>query len=437
MKIKSYWKKATNKQKNLLTTIVVASLLGGGTACYLYSVKQENSREVAQADTLVNKTSEELKQIEKEITKLYSEKNPEFLNSHTTDVSIYTVQKKIQKVRHEYNKEKKALFTIGKEQENKTSQQFLSCEKALEAVQSMLLVQKDVNSLFEKPVITGDSYTKNVPLKATIQSDNVNAMKNKYYDEVSHSKWQQAINELLKEAETQAKQIDKAKTVVKEVFKDNKVVQVDKKKYDTALVEVKKIKNETVRKQLLEQLDKVKVELEKQAKKETETNEKSTEIVNTETNQNITPETKQEGTENPVIEDVTENVSQETVVSPENTLTPVPNTPVEAPANQSVPSVPSHTDNGVSAPPVAPPSSGNNTDGGSVTPPSNGNNESSNGGQTTPPPVEQAQKWVGWWNDGKQLHSAGVFDTEEEALAAGKALCMQNGGIGTWGATQT
>ena len=52
----------------------------------------------------------------------------------------------------------------------------------------------------------------------------------------------------------------------------------------------------------------------------------------------------------------------------------------------------------------------------------------------TPDPTP-IQQWVGWWNDGKELHSAGTFNSEAEALAAGKALYIQNGRVGSWGAS--
>ncbi|MCQ4859168.1 hypothetical protein NE691_11580 [Enterococcus faecalis] len=56
--------------------------------------------------------------------------------------------------------------------------------------------------------------------------------------------------------------------------------------------------------------------------------------------------------------------------------------------------------------------------------------------EPTPDPVP-SQKWIGWWNDGTQLHqTGGTYNTQAEALAAAEALYDANGMVGTYGASQ-
>lgn len=56
--------------------------------------------------------------------------------------------------------------------------------------------------------------------------------------------------------------------------------------------------------------------------------------------------------------------------------------------------------------------------------------------EPTPDPTP-SQKWIGWWNDGTQLHqTGGNYNTQAEALAAAEALYDANGMVGTYGASQ-
>ena len=89
--------------------------------------------------------------------------------------------------------------------------------------------------------------------------------------------------------------------------------------------------------------------------------------------------------------------------------------------------------------------SSNNEAAGSITPDYNPNTGGgSTGGNTiqptpTPEPTPNptpSQQWVGWWNDSKQLHSAGTFNSQSEALAAAESLYDANGMVGTYGASQ-
>lgn len=193
-------------------------------------------------------------------------------------------------------------------------------------------------------------------------------------------------------------------------------------------------------------LDKLKKVIKEQKAKEKSEKEKVQKVE--EQKQQDAPGSTKESAINPAQENNVQNeVANETPATNANSQVeqPVQAPTVEQPTEQ--PNAPSNNGGGYTpAPPV-----GNG--GGTVTPeqpnptpPTNNGNEGNGNGGSQPTPVPQpqpmpdpepVQKWMGWWNDGKQLHSAGAFNTREEALAAAEALYDSNGMVGTYGASQT
>lgn len=239
------------------------------------------------------------------------------------------------------------------------------CRNSLETVQNMLTAQERINGLFGKPVVVGDTVLTNVAIKDDLKADNVETAKNSYYKKGSKSEWQRAINTLLEQADEQLKQIEKSKQMLEKVFKDNKVINIDKENYDSAKTEIDKIKNEKIKNELSERLKQVQNEIDKQEKERIEKEK---------TEQTPAKEETTVQSEIPVQSDSTDS---QPVVS-ENAAEPSVPVQTETPNNNWVPDT-GNSSGTVSIPaPTPPTNNGSGSTGGGA----NSSNSSSGNGQT-------------------------------------------------------
>lgn len=191
-------------------------------------------------------------------------------------------------------------------------------------------------------------------------------------------------------------------------------------------------------------LDKLKKSIEEQKKKETEKKKKSVEDKakqekepsTTESNvAEVTPEktNKEKPNATPTVTSENQEAGVESAQEPNSQLSPN-----NEAAGSITPDYNSNTGGGSTGgntiqPTPTPEPTPNPTPAPSPTP------EPTPAPEPTPDPTPDptpSQQWVGWWNDGKQLHSAGTFNSESEALAAAESLYDANGMVGTYGASQ-
>ncbi|PZL74036.1 hypothetical protein CI088_07920, partial [Enterococcus plantarum] len=167
-----------------------------------------------------------------------------------------------------------------------------ACKNELEQAQLKMESQTAVNKLFQekdkKGVLHGTTVVKDRAIGDEVTDKSVKETKTVYGYEKPKNDFEKAVNDLIKEAEAQTGQQTKAKKAVEQVYKDGKVVSTDNKLYDTAKAETDKIKNEKAKKALIDQLDKVKADIDKQAAEEKakaeETTKSQSEAANTQAN---------------------------------------------------------------------------------------------------------------------------------------------------------
>ncbi|MFD2308646.1 hypothetical protein [Enterococcus termitis] len=266
MKLSERMKQLSKKQKMTIATVAVLVVLGGSFGYKAYADSQ-TKKQVEQAQVLVDKQSEEIKDLQVEIKALFNGEKSDFLNKDVSEETLSPIREKLDKIEKNYA----SVVLPTKEVKTKDYSNYLSsCKESIMMIESMLVAQKDVNGLFGKAVIAGDTMTKDVAIKDDLKADTVKTVKDSYYNKESKSEWQKAINGLLDNADNQLKQIEKSKQTLEKVYKDNKVVNTDQKNYDSAKSEIDKIRNEKAKKELADKLAKVKQEIDSKAKAESE-----------------------------------------------------------------------------------------------------------------------------------------------------------------------
>lgn len=279
MKLSERMKLVSKKQKMTIATVAIFMLLGGAFGYKAYADAQ-TKKQVEQAQILVNTQSNDMKELQTEIKELFNDKKTDFLNKDVSEKTIASIQEKLDTIEKKYD----AIVLPTKDvKTEKYSNYLTSTKESLKIVQLMLDTQKQVNGLFGKVVIAGDTVAKDVAIKDDLKADIVKTVKDSSYNKESKSEWQKAINSLLDSADEQLKQIEKAKQTVEKVFKDNKIVNTEQKNYDSAKSETEKIKNQKAKNELFDKLAKVKQEIDAKVKAETEkkSQEQAVEVIKT------------------------------------------------------------------------------------------------------------------------------------------------------------
>lgn len=266
MKLSERMKQLSKKQKVTIATVAVLVVLGGSFGYKAYADGQ-TKKEVEQAQVLVDNQSKEIKDLQVAIKALFNSKKPDFLNKDVSEETLSPIREKLDKIEKDYD----SIVLPTKEVKTKDYSNYLaSCKESIMMIESMLVAQKDINGLFGKTVIAGDTVTKDVAIKDDLKADTVKTVKASFYNKEIQSEWQKAINGLLDNADDQLKQIEKSKLALEKVYKDNKVINTDQKNYDSAKSEIDKIRNEKAKKELADKLAKVTQEIESKAKAESE-----------------------------------------------------------------------------------------------------------------------------------------------------------------------
>lgn len=266
MKLSERMKQLSKKQKVTIATVAVLVVLGGSFGYKAYADGQ-TKKQVEQAQVLVDKQSKEIKDLQVEIKALFNAEKPDFLNKDVSEETLSPIREKLDKIEKNYD----SIVLPTKEVKTKDYSNYLtSCKESIMMIESMLVAQKDINELFGKTVIAGDTVTKDVAIKDDLKADTVKTVKASFYNKEIQSEWQKAINGLLDNADDQLKQIEKSKLALEKVYKDNKVINTDQKNYDSAKSEIDKIRNEKAKKELVDKLAKVKQEIDSKSKAESE-----------------------------------------------------------------------------------------------------------------------------------------------------------------------
>lgn len=327
MKLNEQVKKLSKKQKAIIGTAVVLLVFGGGFGYKAYADSQIK-KQVTHAQSLIDEQSKEHKVFQDKVKALYSAKKSGFLKKDLSKQTFDSLENNLEKIQADYSS-----ISIPKSgvDVNKYKQNYTSSMESLKKAMALYIKQIDVNNLFVKPVLNGDSITNDVAIKDNLTADEVKKVKLSK----ESNEWEKTVNALVNNADNQLKQIAKAKIAVEKVFKDNKVVNYERKNYDSAKAEVNKIKNEKAKKSLQDQLEKVKTEIDKKEKStEKEYSSEKVEFQNkektdTSINESATaPDTQRNSASNSESPEIVQNQPSGDVVAPSEDNLPTNNTPV-------------------------------------------------------------------------------------------------------------
>lgn len=257
-------KKLTKKQTGVLLVAAAAVLAFGGT--YVYGeTKAQKERDEVKAE-LATKTTN-LDDLQKSIEQLFDTKDNNFLIKDINGDQVKTLNKQVAAT---------IKFSESKELSKSDKASFDKKAKAVQAESTKLTsaydTQTTINQLFQqkdkKPAMNGTAIQKDLPIVDDLKAETIKKAKDSYYMEGATTTYGKTVNELLSNAENQLNQIDTAKKAVEKVVKDGKVISTDTTLYDTAKAETDKIKNEKAKKNLTDQLAKVKADIDKKASEE-------------------------------------------------------------------------------------------------------------------------------------------------------------------------
>ncbi|EPH96778.1 hypothetical protein D920_01942 [Enterococcus faecalis 13-SD-W-01] len=396
--LESVNKKGEEMKKKVRWGVVGAAIVVvGGMA--IFTINERNyGKQVEAVASELSASEKMLKEIEGEISALYAEGSTQFLDAEITQETIDAVQVRLTK----YQETSLANYeTVAKLRKNDQKNHQLDAKNLstfqgeVKLVQEKFDSQQSVNALFQNPYLTGTDVKEDVVIVDDLSADKVaDAKKAHFQDEVDEKNenqtFQVAINKGFEVAESQLKQIDKAKKAVSDLYKDEKVTdKATKETFDTAKKEVQAIKNEKARKSFDAALKAIeeKVKADEAAKEEAEKQAEEAKRQEEQAAANQETQVTTESTEKNETVPTAETTTQETDTTP-STNTPAVTQPVTPapPASNGNSAGGSGSNPGNNA---GGSSTGGNTSGGSN---SGGNTGGSSGGgsTTTPPPTTPA-----------------------------------------------
>ena len=258
------------KSKKVMIAALSVLIVGGAVGTYVY----QSNQKIEAAQKTLDSGGKTIQSIQKKAESLYSTKDPEFLKEGITDTQIKDVQKEFDATIKATNKKitKDQNVKIKQLKSTNYTKKLKECNALVNAALDKFTDQQAINALFqqsqEKVAMNGDKINKDLAVADDLTTKTVESVKKELLVAKSDATFEKITNELVSNAEGQLKQIDTAKQAVLKVFKENKVVSTDQKLFDSAKAESDKIKNEKAKKELLDQLNKVKADIDKKASEE-------------------------------------------------------------------------------------------------------------------------------------------------------------------------
>lgn len=269
----------TTKQKVTLGLSLAVIVLGGISGTYAYGAHQ-HKQEVSDVKQAIKKESATLEEIEKEVMALRDAKNPNFL---AKDVTVEQTEQLAATLSNFEKKRNVATLSETKKEQDKLASFYETVVSDSLALDYQYGTQVMVNNLFQTKdaaVINGTNINKEAAIIDDLTLDAVNKVSKQVRDEgkdvlipesTTKETWEQTIDGLIKEAETQVNVIEEAKKEVASLFKDKKPVDTtDKKKIEALDKKINSIKNGKAKKELADQLKQVKEAVDKKAKADAE-----------------------------------------------------------------------------------------------------------------------------------------------------------------------
>lgn len=248
----------------LIKTIAVAAVGIGAVAICFVGYRENNNKQyqqkVSYAETAVEKDQERLKEVDSDLTSLYSNKDKVFLKKDLKDAELTQVGAKLDGVKvsaDDFGIEEtdvpKNMKTIAKEKE--------TLNKQMSDAESKFAIQNNVNDLFEKPVTDWQKAQNNVVIKAKVKDTDVGAVRERL-GFVQESDWTKLVKEYLSYADAQIKRVTSINKSLDSMLKDGKVTDnATYEKYLSLVNSISQVRNKTLKAEFTKQADKISTQL--------------------------------------------------------------------------------------------------------------------------------------------------------------------------------
>nr|WP_181954107.1 hypothetical protein [Enterococcus faecium] len=379
--------------------------------------EQSYSKKVEAVTSELSTHKKQLLKIETEIAGLYADEHKQFLSSDVTQAKIDSLKKTIEKYKSDATTHAKKVETLRKQDQETCQKELADITKLDEKINEVQMIfdqTQAVNSLFQTPYIKNAEINEEAIIIDDLNSEMIEEKKEKIeLENLEENEFTSIVTQAMEAAGNQLSQIERARKVVEELYKDGKPTdKVTRETLESAKKEVKLIKNEKAKKSFNEPLKAIeeevtadeKAEAERVAAEEAKRQEEQA-VANQAMQQTEVPETQSEATD-PVDTPATPNIPAQNVT--EN-ITVQPTTPVVPPTNSG---------------------NGSNTGGGATSTPSGNTSGGSNaggssGGSTptpTPTPTPEAPYALNPYSG-----SGTFYSTYEAANSAGRTTTNISG----------
>ncbi|MBP2098900.1 hypothetical protein [Enterococcus rivorum] len=253
----------TKRQKIVILVLITIVLVAGvGGTVYASQVHKQ----VEEAEETVKAERVSVEKVTKELSKLLDQKDPSYLAENVTEEQIASLDQQLKQsefVFQDVSVDKKLLkdHVVAYESAQEKA------DKLIGSIYEKITLQRGVNTLFQskdKVAMNGAKVEKELAIIDGLTEEKIKSIQESIPKE--ETDFTKDVKGLVENASGQLKQISTAKEAVAKLYKGNKVVSTDQKLYDAAKAETDKIKNEKTKKELTDQLGKVKAELDKKAK---------------------------------------------------------------------------------------------------------------------------------------------------------------------------
>lgn len=392
-------------KKKVRWGVVGATLIvAGGMA--VFTINEQNySRQVEAVASELSTHKKQLQKIETEIAGLYADEHKQFLSSDVTQAKIDSLKKTIEKYKSEAESHVKKIETLRKQDQETCQKELADITKLDEKINKVQVIfdqTQAVNSLFQTPYIENAEINEAAIIIDDLNSEMIEEQKEKIeLENLEENEFTSIVTQAMEAAGNQLSQIERARKVVEELYKDGKPTdKVTRETLESAKKEVELIKNEKAKKSFNEPLKAIEEKVTADEKAEAErvaAEEAKRQEEQVAENQATQQETQSETTD-PVASPATPNTPGQNVTGNSNTVQPT--TPVAPPAN---PGSGSNTGGTTSTP-------GGNTNGGPA-----GGNSSGSTPAPTPTPTPEAPYALNPYRG-----SGTMYTSNSSAIAAGE-----------------
>jgi len=230
-----------------IVSMALITLCGIG---FYFLSETSYQKQVEVAASELSSNEKKLKQIQVELSAIYTDDSKQFLKEEVNQEKINSLVEQLEAYEKTTKETDQLLLDLRKSDQNKYQlnvNSVSSIKNQLQAVQRKLNGKYSVNGLFQKPYLIGAESDQDVIIIDDLSEEQLKDVRDIYYQkEVKEEQsFEDILNEGLDLATEQVNQINKTNKMMEELYKDGKATDLaDREKYEAFKKEVELIKNE-------------------------------------------------------------------------------------------------------------------------------------------------------------------------------------------------